>query len=123
MEQFYPPVPRWQLVVAMLICLALCLLALTGCATANQTRSLAIGFCAADIATTTVGIHMGGSEQNPLLKSGGIPIAIGLNFALIYYVDKETKDMPEWARKNVWTWAAIIRAVPVLWNLNQIRKR
>ena len=117
MEQFYPPVPRWQLLAAMLLCLGVCVLVLTCCATAGQTKALTVGICAADIVTSAVGVHQGAQEVNPLYGHRGVPVAVVINLGFLWAVNSVAKD-----DNKAWTWSAIVRSLPVIWNLTQLRR-
>jgi len=110
-------IPPRHLLVASLLCLALCVaVLLCGCATARQARTVAIGLSVADIGTTEIGIQRGYGEGNPLYSRNPIPRAIVLNFAYIFAMDRATDRMEEEQRKYTWEWLAAVRALPVLWN-------
>ena len=95
---------------------------LCGCATANGSRSLTIGVCAADLGATAYGLHHGYSEANPVYGGAPIPKAIALNVLYVLAIDRMTRGMGEGDRKIVWEWSMLVRAVPVIWNLVQIER-
>ena len=112
-----PPVPRWQLMAAALTLLGVCVLFLTCCATVGQTKALTVGICAADITTSAIGVHRGAREVNPLYGHHGVPVAVVVNLGFLWAVNSVARDDNE-----AWTWAAIVRSLPVIWNLTQLRR-
>ena len=114
-------IPSRHLLVASLLCPALCVAVLMcGCATARQARGVTIGLSLADIGTTAYAIHHGYDEANPIYCRNPIPRAIVVNFAYIFAVDRATDRMEEAQRKYTWEWIAAARAIPVAWNIYQL---
>ena len=91
-----------------------------GCASSRAARMVTIGLCATDIGTTAYGLHHGYSETNPIYSKQPIPRAIVLNFAFIWTLDRVTAGMSEDRKRFTWEWMALLRSLPVIWNIYQL---
>lgn len=118
----YPPIAGHKLLGAAILCILLCILILLAGCTSTAWRNVAIGASVVDMATTKVALDRGYQEANVLYSKQPIQRGIVLNLTLFWGLNRAMSHQPEGVKRPVWATFALVRLLPVVWNVYQLSR-